>query len=309
VRLGRLLGRRRRPPGARRLYAPPADAAITLARGLAVIAARWPAVRSPSTAAPIFVLAAGWRSGSTLLQRMIAASGDAVVWGEPYGHAALIDALAHPIRCVTPAWPHDDWFLAGRAPRALAEAWIANLFPSVEDLLRAHLAFFEALFAAPARAAGAGRWGVKETRLTSDHAAYLRWLFPRAHLLMLYRDPYAAYRSYRRWGSWYLSWPDRPLDSPAVFGAHWRDLVEGYRADHARLGARLLRYEDLVAGRPSVAELGAELGLAPAPAASLRRVGGHQETQAVPPLAPEDVAALRAAVDPLAADLGYAPPL
>ena len=42
---------------------------------------------------PIFVLAAGWRTGSTLLQRMIIEAG-ALVWGEPYSQAGPSQAMA-----------------------------------------------------------------------------------------------------------------------------------------------------------------------------------------------------------------------
>ena len=44
---------------------------------------------------PIFIFACSWRSGSTLLQRYITASGEILVWGETGGALnALREALA-----------------------------------------------------------------------------------------------------------------------------------------------------------------------------------------------------------------------
>src|SRR5262245_48832244 len=51
-----------------------------------------------STEKPIFILSAGWRSGSTLVQRCVMSGGEAMIWGEPYGPFGLFDALADPIR-------------------------------------------------------------------------------------------------------------------------------------------------------------------------------------------------------------------
>ena len=41
----------------------------TIAAGLAALVKRWPDVQSSSQEQPVFVLAASWRSGSTLVQR------------------------------------------------------------------------------------------------------------------------------------------------------------------------------------------------------------------------------------------------
>jgi Sulfotransferase family len=314
VRLRARLGRWWRPRGggARRLYAPPPADALTLGRGLAVIARRWPEVRSASRARPIFLLAAGFRCGSTFLQRLVTASGEVIVWGEPWGHAALIETLAAPLRCVTDAWPHDDWFLrGGERPQTLSARWIANLYPTMDDMLAAHLGFFDALFDAPARRAGVARWGLKETRLGVDHARYLKWLFPGARVVLLYRDPFDAYRSYRRWRSWYLRWPDDPVEDAARFGAHWRTLVADFVGDVHDVDALVVRYEDLAAGRATAA-LGAHLELALPEPATLARIGARMPAPArveepARPLSDEDVATLQRQVGALAADLGYVP--
>ncbi len=146
--------------------------------GLQAIRKRWPDLGDDYDDDPIFVLAAGWRSGSTMLQRLLV--GPCFIWGEPFGHAGLIDSLAEPIRCFTAMWPEKHHFYRGQDGDKLARSFIANLYPAMEDLLRAHRGYFERLFAEPARRAGASRWGLKEVRLDVDHAVYLQWLFPRA---------------------------------------------------------------------------------------------------------------------------------
>src|SRR6185312_15863227 len=122
----------------------------------------------------------------TLLQRMIIRS--CLIWGEPFGHAGTIEALADPVRCFTERWPEPHHFYHGEDADILSRRYIANLYPSVGDLLRAHQAYFARLFAEPARRNGAERWGIKEVRLDCDHAFYLRWLFPRARFLFLIRN-------------------------------------------------------------------------------------------------------------------------
>jgi hypothetical protein len=222
----------------------------TISAGIDAIQARWPELKSPATDAPVFVLAAGWRSGSTLVQRMLMPR--CFVWGEPYEHSGLLDSLADPLRAFTEAWPEPHFFYAGQEPQSLTGQFIANLYPSPQDLLQAHLRFFEGLCIEPARRIGAANWGVKAVRLSADHAAYLKWLFPNARFLFLFRNPYDAYRSYaaRRnegW-KWYHRWPDQPVTARS-FGRQWRELVSSFFAEHERLGARLVRYEDLAAHR------------------------------------------------------------
>jgi len=83
----------------------------SLAAAIATIHARWPDLKQPtSTECPVFVLAAGWRSGSTLLQRMLMP--ECFIWGEPYGHSGMLQSLADPLRCMTADWPEPHFFLS-----------------------------------------------------------------------------------------------------------------------------------------------------------------------------------------------------
>ena len=66
----------------------------------------------------------------------------------------LIERLAEPLRAVNAHWPEPHFIYRGEPIETLAEKFIANLYPPPKQLLAAHLAWFDALFAQPARAAG-----------------------------------------------------------------------------------------------------------------------------------------------------------
>ena len=227
--------------------------------GVETIRKRWPNLPEDTETAPVFVLSAGWRSGSTFLQRMLMQ--ECFVWGEPYGHACPIPAMAETLRCFTNHWPEPPFFSKDMAPDRLESRFIANLYPSVAALKVAHEAWFRELFERPAKEAGAKRWGLKEVRLTIDHAHYLKWLFPAAKFVFLFRNPYDAWRSFaarRDAGArWYRRWPDQPVNAER-FGQHWRESVSGFLDGYQAVDGFLVRYEDLAAGK--IAELETYLG-------------------------------------------------
>jgi hypothetical protein len=225
--------------------------------------------------APIFLLSAGWRSGSTMLQRLLMSDPGVLIWGEPYDECGLIQALASSAKAFRPGWPPKEYFYDGTPPHQLTGEWIANLFPALEDWRRGQRALLDTMFGAPARRAGALRWGIKEVRLSSEHALFLRWLYPKARFLFLYRHPLEAYRSYSSFGrSWYDTFPDRPMFTPGCFGAHWRNLVQGYLDDAGMLDALLVKYEDLASGVMSPDAIGVHLGIRVDRNVLSRKIGG-----------------------------------
>ena len=113
----------RGPAGSRHLAKPPSP--ISFEAGLAVLRRRWPDDDADDPAEPIFILAAGWRAGSTLLQRMVLANRRTLVWGEPYAHADLAGSLSRQIRAFSAAWPQDQW-LAGEFGPDLSARWTAK---------------------------------------------------------------------------------------------------------------------------------------------------------------------------------------
>jgi len=263
--------------------------------------------------APIFLLSAGWRSGSTLMQRLLMSDKGVLIWGEPYDECGLIQSMAESVKAFRPDWPRADYFYDGTPTSQLSGNWIANLFPSLEDLHNGHRALFDALFARPARAAGATRWGIKEVRLGTDHCAYLRWLYPKARFLFLYRNPLDAYRSYCGYGrNWYDVYPDKPVFTPTVFGTHWRNLIEGFMRDADKLGAQLVRYEDLITGQTHLGEVEEYMGIHIDRSILKLKVRNSEKIKAGSQLESERIKVsrlekwlLKRAVSPLAEQVGY----
>jgi hypothetical protein len=171
---------------------------------------------------------------------------DLLLWGEPFPHSNIHDGLVNQFRAFTAEWPPKPYFLSSMNPQDPSDTWVANLYPDVEDLLHAHRGFYRALFAEPAHRAGCAHWGLKDVRLSIDHATYLRFLYPSCKIVLLYRDPYDAYLSFSHWNvTVFRTWPDRFVSTPYAFGRHWAELTRGYLDGHRRVDALLIRYEDL----------------------------------------------------------------
>lgn len=200
---------------------------------------------------PIFVMSAGWRSGSTLLQRVINSSGSTLVWGEPLQECGPLSRLSQMLLAFDPSAGRLQRTYLGDVSatnaRELAHSWSATLSPLPADLLEAQRHFLRRLFAHPAEKAGFGRWGVKETIVGGDGARHLKLLFPRSRIVFLVRNPLDAWLSYRPWITepWFTAWPDGAVDSPKSFGRLWAELADSFLAFLADGDALLLKYEDL----------------------------------------------------------------
>lgn len=278
----------------------------SIAKGVDQLQTLAPADAANDTDAPIFLLSAGWRSGSTMLQRLIMSDPRVLIWGEPYDECGLIQSLAEGMKAFRPNWPPKEYFYDGTPTDKLSGEWIANLFPSTEDWRRGQRALLDTMFAEPAKRAGTARWGIKEVRLTSAHAFYLRWLYPHAKFVFLYRNPLDAYRSYCRYGrSWYDTFPNRPVFTPTDFGAHWRLLMEGFLRDATQLGALLIKYEDLVNGQVSLDALDSYLNISVNRGVLERRVGSSERGGEKAAVSGLERWLLRRKVYPLMKTVGY----
>ena len=245
---------------------------------LAVMAERWPDQLGDSDARPVFVFAAGWRTGSTLLQRLLMSDNDIMIWGEPYNRSGLTATLMDQFRSITKDWPF-EYYEGNKFEGDMSSQWVANIYPPIRHLIAAHRMFFSELFEAPALAMGKSRWGFKEVRLTSEHAIYLKFLYPKAKFVFLFRDPIKAYASFRGYiGFDYRAWPNKPVMTPIQFGEMWCQMVRDFFNNYERVGGMLIKYEELVRDARLVNELSEYVEAELKPIEKLDRISGRRKT-------------------------------
>jgi hypothetical protein len=233
-----------------------------ISRSLSFIRTRWPETfnSGPSDQQPIFLLSAGWGSGSTLLQRLISSESHTMLWGEPFDHAFPVHRLCQMILPVDDRWPRESYFADETEKNLFHQQWIANLSPTVIQLRNAQRDFLESWLRIPAETHGRKTCGLKEVRLTADHARYLKWLFPKARIIFTYRDVLDSYRSCIG-VPWLSVWPDRKVADPHTFAHHWSHLLTGFLELAPELDAMIVKYEDLIAGRTTAASIAEKLSI------------------------------------------------
>jgi hypothetical protein len=222
-----------------------------LSDALNCINQRWPndIDLSNDTEHPVFLFSAGWRSGSTLMQRLLISSNEIFIWGEPLGDAALIPKLGSVVSSVNSNWPPDNYFDEDPDLDSVSKKWIANLTPPISYLKSSHRLILQKWLGEPCKERyGLDRWGLKEVRLTIDHAKYLKWLFPNSRFIFIYRNPFDAYSSWKGnlWGD---SWPGYFSRSVVAFMRHWRILLDGFIEGYKEVDGLLIKFEDLVSNK------------------------------------------------------------
>jgi hypothetical protein len=214
--------------------------------------------------APIFLLSTGWRTGSTLLQRILVTDPRLLLWGEPLGEMALVSRITEMVSQSISARNLRLWRTqSSLTSSSLAQSWIANLYPSGDDFRLALRSLFDQWLGVPARESGFARWGIKEVRLGASEASLLHWLYPYAKFVVLSRHPYDCYRSLADsgWQQVYHRHPDMPIDSAASFARHWNRLVLSWSELPSGFPSFHLKYEDLISGKVDFRKLESWLGI------------------------------------------------
>jgi sulfotransferase family protein len=191
--------------------------------------------------APVLILAAGQRCGSTLIQRLLSSHPEVLIWGEHAGQLRQILAVSRRLH----EWTAEHG-QAGRLgyERAGHQSFMANLTPEAVHIDEAARAFTEALFARPAQSAGRPVWGFKEVRYGLAEAVALRELFPDCRVVHIVRDPRDVLRSLDVWERAGSGWPRS--DTEVVVG-DWTRVAGSFWSGPADLPPWVLRvrYEDL----------------------------------------------------------------
>jgi hypothetical protein len=258
---------------------------------------------------PIFVLGSGWRTGSTLMQRMLNDTPKTLIWGEPYSEGAIVQRLAESIAFLDPEnGRFQGKILSDDAAVPGEEEWTANMTPPLPRLVDAHRAMLDQLFKVPAALHGAERWGIKEVVWGRDVIDLLALLYPAARFVLLVRDPVAQWRSYRPQTRrpWFYRWPESPIGSPVSFGRLWDRLVREFVLAATELPqATLVRYEDLD-DADELERLTDFLGLDVPLRAGLRRVGSSPRGRSAESVPRWEEAVIRRITRSRAELVGYA---
>jgi hypothetical protein len=194
---------------------------------------------------PIFILSAGWRSGSTLLQRLINSDGSVLIWGEPFGDFLPVPRLAGIVASFKKDDNHFLWSYDKFSRNFVDNPLVAVLNSGTSALYEAHRSFHEKLLYEPVKKLGFQNWGAKWVRLSAYYGYYFKWLFPNCRIIMITRHPLKAYKSYK-YRDWYTIRPIHQMTNVFKFMAHWNYLASSFFKYHKQLGALLIKYEDLI---------------------------------------------------------------
>lgn len=193
---------------------------------------------------PIFLLATGWRTGSTLMQRILVTDPTLLVWGEPHGDINILNRLSDIIVGFSRPIAPDSVILTEKTEKMSGE-WIANLFPRTSVIRQAMQSMVYDWLGQPAKELGYARWGMKEVRLGYSEATLLQWLFPKARFVVITRNPYDGYRSAMQLGPLWEKWPDQLVNDAYAYGRLWNRLAVGWKSATPDFPYRLYRLEDL----------------------------------------------------------------
>jgi len=209
---------------------------------------------------PLFLLATGWRTGSTLMQRILTTDPEILLWGEPHGDLDIINRLGDIVAGFCRPLAPESVIYNDKNER-LWDQWIANLFPKTGAIRNALQAMVYEWLGQPAKDLGYSRWGMKEVRLGYEDAVFLRWLFPKARFVVITRDPYSACRSTLQLGAVWERWPDRLVNDPFSYGRIWNRLALSWEQVSMDFPVKLYRLEDITSGQVNFDELSEHSGL------------------------------------------------
>lgn len=194
---------------------------------------------------PILVTSPTVRCGTTLLQRLLCSSSNALVYGEEIGKDLEIQLQLDMSRRLV--YGHGRERFASNLDRVVggdSNDWLVDLMPDLDDYLDAmREGAFAGLDACRRHAQAAGRslWGFKYPGWSPQVIRMLADALPATRVIYIHRDLEATARSAKAWHGF-----QDPAQMQA-FCAQWVEhmrFMQQWRQDHAVL---VLSYEALVA--------------------------------------------------------------
>jgi hypothetical protein len=195
---------------------------------------------------PIFLLASGGRTGSSLLRKVLNSHPSVHLWFE---HAAILnDLFAQHLAFVR--WAK------------MARRWGEDMLPQDADVRRAAILYIRACFAEPAHRRGRQRWGFKEVHYDAEVARYLLDLFPDGRVIWLTRNPIDCFISMKRRELAPEGWSREATIRHLL---SWEHINRSFLAMPSMPTEILpLRYEDLLSDRAgTLARIAEHVGLVP----------------------------------------------
>lgn len=141
---------------------------------------------------PIFILSFCWRTGSTLLQRSINSTGDALLWGEPH----VISNICNSLRKLRELSHETAWARDQINENGWEGSWAPTIQPEDTYIDEASRSLFYKVYGQSANDLGVQRWGFKEVRPdAANNARFLKRIFPKCKIIFHYRDPIDVFKS------------------------------------------------------------------------------------------------------------------
>ncbi len=117
------------------------EAPLRIARLEEALALLGDATREPQASgddAPVFVASVGWRSGSTLMQRLLMTDPSILIWGEPMSQAGFVEASGRALFGIDKTWPDANHWITHRPDLDRTRDWVATLSPDAGHLRAAY---------------------------------------------------------------------------------------------------------------------------------------------------------------------------
>lgn len=201
-----------------------------------------PRAESQSLLPPVFIFAACWRTGSTLVQRLLNTSDQLMIWGEP----GYLDLMRRVYEMMTRQASNQEKIWENLLSTGLSDQWVPNLAPKKECTQEALKGFFNQLYYSSAMELkpSCRAWGMKEVRAGAmDNTLFIHQIIPDARFIFLFRDPVDCFESVIA-SNFYRHFED-PLFPMKVYANNMRSILALRDAPPA-YKYHILRYEDLI---------------------------------------------------------------